>query len=88
VYAIALEPHRRDTLLSHTENTLKRTLAVRADKVEEYGPMILAIRLTVAGIGTATPDTAYTKTQILDLFDIKDRRTALLFRNSGVVDDS
>jgi hypothetical protein len=84
VYAISLEPHRRDTLLSHTENTLKRTLAVRVDKVEEYGPMTLTIRPVVVGIGTATPDTFYTKTQILDLFDIKDRRTALLFRNSGI----
>lgn len=46
--------------------------------------MTLSIRPTVAGIGTATPDTAYTQAQILDLFDIKDRRTALLFRNGGI----
>jgi alkylresorcinol/alkylpyrone synthase/polyketide synthase Type III len=46
--------------------------------------MTLAIHPTVAGIGAATPDTAYTKRQIIDLFDIKDRRTALLFRNSGI----
>jgi hypothetical protein len=88
VYAVAQEPHRRGTLLSHTENTLKHTLAARADKVEEYGPMTLAIRPTIAGIGTATPDTVYTKMQILYLFDIKDRRTALLFRSSGSIDDS
>jgi len=59
-------------------------LAVSADKVDEYGPMILAIRTTLAGLGTANPDKSYTKTQILDLFGSKDRRTALQFRNSGI----
>lgn len=38
----------------------------------------------ILGVGTATPYTSYSQEEILDLLEIEDRRTRLLFSNSGI----
>jgi polyketide synthase Type III len=42
------------------------------------------MRPRIVGVGTATPATAYSQKDVLDAFNIEDRRTRLMFLNSAI----
>jgi predicted naringenin-chalcone synthase len=43
-----------------------------------------SLRTRIAGVGTATPPTSYSQTELLDRFNIKDRRFRSLFLNTFI----
>ncbi|HEX4168333.1 MAG TPA: 3,5-dihydroxyphenylacetyl-CoA synthase DpgA [Bryobacteraceae bacterium] len=42
------------------------------------------LRARIAGVGTATPATSYSQRELLDVFDVKDRRIRSLFLSGGI----
>jgi 3,5-dihydroxyphenylacetyl-CoA synthase len=43
-----------------------------------------SLRTTIAGVGTATPSVSYSQTELLEMFDVKDRRIRSVFLNSAI----
>ncbi|HTF67628.1 MAG TPA: hypothetical protein VK638_33610, partial [Edaphobacter sp.] len=43
-----------------------------------------SLRTTIAGVGTATPPASYSQMELVDIFDVKDRRIRSLFLNSAI----
>jgi polyketide synthase Type III len=61
------------------------------DSHDKQGPQNLVLpgtsvplRATIRGVGTATPATSYSQTELLDLFNVRDRRVRSLFLNSAI----
>lgn len=46
--------------------------------------IVVSNRAQILGVGTATPDTAYSQKEVLDAFNIEDRRVRLMFMNSAI----
>ncbi len=46
--------------------------------------IVVSNRARIVGVGTATPDTPYTQKEVLDAFNIEDRRIRLMFMNSAI----
>ncbi|MTW05181.1 type III polyketide synthase [Duganella ginsengisoli] len=46
--------------------------------------IVVSNRAQIVGVGTATPKTAYSQKEVLDAFNIEDRRVRLMFMNSAI----
>jgi polyketide synthase Type III len=63
------------------------TATVQANCDDQQRPDWLAksaLRATIASVGTATPTESYSQAELLEIFDVKDRRVRSVFLNSAI----